>query len=242
MKFLSFSLLLIIISCSNGQVREVDADAPYRTSGLEKFFLPELPAWANNSASGQCFKKHSFQYLDFSKLGSTYNLKYTELIELQAQYNERLEDYFRSTTQRFLKPVEEAAFFSNTLENVRGGVKHFKLPEEIKDVEVIWLDRYIALNQVNEIKKMNEVGRFDQRLPVLFSSCLSKQDLNQWLVENNLDQVGFYTISAEWLTPYGSNLEMKAGLQIEIKKLMNENIKVRFITPNQILLPTEIVL
>jgi hypothetical protein len=241
MKFLSFSLLLILISCSNGEVRQQVTDSPYRTSGVEQFFLPELPKWANTSPSGQCFKKHSFQYLDFNKLAGVYQLNYPELVELQAQYNERLESYFRSTALRFVKPVEEAAFFSNTLENVRGGVKHFTLPQ-VPAVDVIWLDRYIALNLVAELKKMNETGKFDERLPILFSSCLSKQDLNQWLIENNLDQVGFYTLTAEWLSPYGQDLSMKTGLHIEIKKLLNENVKVKFISPSEILLPSEIVL
>ncbi len=241
MKFLNFSLLLILISCSNGEIRQEVTDTPYRTSGLEQFFLPELPTWANTSASGQCFKKHSYQYLDFNKLAGVYQLKYAELVELQAQYNERLESYFRSTAVRFLKPVEEAAFFSNTLENVRGGVKHFKLPP-VNAVDVIWLDRYIALNLVSEIKKMNEMGKFDERLPILFSSCLSKQDLNQWLIENNLDQVGFHTLTAEWLSPYGSDLTMKTGLHLEIKRMLNENVKVKFISPSEVQLPSEIVL
>lgn len=242
MRFLSSFLLLVLISCSQGQLRKDIDETPYRTSGLEQYFLPELPAWANNSASGQCFKKHSFQYFEFTKLAQTYDLKYPELIEFQAQYNERLETYFRSTAMRFLKPVEEAAFFSNTLENVRGGVKSFKLPSLAKKVDIIWLDRYIALNQVNELKKMNELGRFDERLPILFSSCLSKQDLNQWLIENNLDQIGFYTLTAEWLTPYGADLKLRPGLQLEIKKLLEPNVDVRFVSPNEILLPTEIVL
>lgn len=242
MRFLSSFLLLVLTSCTQGQLRQGTDQAPYRTSGLEKYFLPELPKWANNSASGQCFKKHSFQYLDFTKLGQTYDLKYADLIELQAQYNERLESYFRSTALRFVKPVEEAAFFSNTLENVRGGVRAFKLPAMASKVDIIWVDRYMALNQVNELKKMNELGRFDERVPVLFSSCLSKQDLNQWLIENNLDQVGFYTLSAEWLTPFGSDLELKPGLHLEIKKLLTPNVDVRFVSPNEILLPTEIVL
>jgi hypothetical protein len=242
MKYLNFFLLLALISCSSQEIREVSEDAPYRTSGLEQFFLPELPTWANNSASGQCFKKHSFQYLDFSKLGSVYQLKYPELIELQAQYNERLESYFRSTALRFVKPVEEAAFFSNTLENVRGGVKQFKIPPMANEVDIIWLDRYISSGLTADLKKMNELGRFDSRPAILFTSCLSKQDLNQWLIENNLDQVGFFSLTAEWLSPYGQNLEMKPGLHLEVKKLLNENVKVKFISPNEILLPTEIVL
>lgn len=242
MKYLSFSLLLILISCSQSEIRKDISDTPYRTSGIEQYFLAELPAWANHSASGQCFKKHSFQYLDFNKLGGVYQLKYPELIELQAQYNDRLESYFRSTAVRFIKPVEEAAFFSNTLENVRGGVKTFKLPLMADKVDVIWVDRYIALKQVSEIKKMQQMGRFDERLPILFSSCLSRQDLNQWLIENNLDQIGFYSLTAEWLSPYSSGLEMKPGLHLEIKKLMGANVQVRFVSPGEILLPTEIVL
>lgn len=243
MKFLSFSLLLALISCTGPQVvRQNVDDAPYRTSGLEQFFLPELPTWANTSASGQCFKKHNFQYLDFNKLASTYQLKYSELVELQAQYNERLESYFRSTAVRFVKPVEEAAFFSNTLEQVRGGVKHFKIPNGVREVEVIWLDGYIASNKVEQIKQMAQTSRFDERLPVIFSSCLSKQDLNQWLVENDLDQVGFHSLTAEWLNPYSSDLSMKPGLRVEIKKLMGDNVKVKFLIPNEIILPTEIVL
>lgn len=242
MKYLNCFLLLILISCSQGEVRTDPTDSAYRTSGLEQFFLPELPQWANTSASGQCFKKHSFQYMDFKKLGSTYDMKYPELVELQAQYNDRLESYFRSTAARFVKPVEEAAFFSNTLENVRGGVKTFKLPPAGNKIDIIWLDRYVALNQVDQLKKMNQMGRFDERVPVLFTSCMSRQDLNQWLNENNLDEVGFFTLSAEWLSPYGSDLQMKPGLQLEVKKLMGDKVDVRFVTPAEILLPTEIVL
>ena len=242
MKYLNFFLLLGLISCSNGVVREINPDQPYRTSGLEQFFLPELPTWANASASGQCFKKHSFNYLDFSKLASTYELNYQQLIELQAQYNERIESYFRSTAVRFLKPVEEAAFFSNTLEQVRGGVRHFKIPDAAKNVDIIWLDSFIYNNRVDELKKMATSGRFDERLPVIFTSCFSRQDLNQWLIENNLDQEGFYSLSAEWLNPYGSDLKLSPGLRLEIRKLINPDVNVKFISPKEILLPTEIIL
>jgi hypothetical protein len=242
MKFLSFFLLLSLISCSQGALRKEVQDTAYRTSGVEQYFLPELPSWANTSASGQCFKKHSFYYLDFSKLAGAYQLTYAQLIELQAQYNDRLESYFRSTALRFVKPIEEAAFFSNTLENVRGGVKTFKLPAVANKVDIIWLDRFMSLNQVNELKKMNELGRFDERVPVLFTSCLSRQDLNRWLIENNLDSVGFFSLTAEWLSPYGSDLTLKTGLQLEIKKLIGAPVDIRFISPGEILLPTEIIL
>lgn len=242
MRYLNFFLLLILISCSTPVPRQDLDDSAYRTSGLEQFFMPELPRWANNSASGQCFKKHNFQYLDFPKLAKSYEMNYPQLIELQAQYNERLEAYFRSTTVRFVKPVEEAAFFSNTLEQVRGGVKHFKIPDAVKEVEVVWLDGFIAADKVAELKKITQTSRWDEKLPVLFSACMARQDLNQWLIEQDLDQVGFYSLTAEWLNPYGSDMQLKSGLHLEIKKLLKEQVRIKYLGPAEILLPTEIKL
>lgn len=241
MRFLVFSVLLTLISCGSGEVKRNIEETSYRTSGVEQFFLPELPGWANSSPSGRCFKTSSFHYMDFSKLSQTYQLTYPEMIELQAQYNDRLESYFRSTTVRFLKPVEEASFFANTLEQVRGGVRQFKLPD-VNEVDVVWLDGYIADNKVAELKAMAMAGKFDERLPIIFSGCLSKQALSNWLSEQNLDQVGFYLLSAEWLNPYSSQLSLKPRLRIELKKLVNRDIKINVIHPiSSDLFPTEII-
>lgn len=241
MKFSLCLVLLALISCGGGEVKRNIEETTYRTSGVEQFFLPELPAWANSSPSGRCFKSSSFHYMDFSKLSANYQLSYPEMVELQAQYNDRLESYFRSTAVRFLKPVEEASFFANTLEQVRGGARQFRIPM-VKEVDVVWLDGYIADNKVEDLKAMAKAGKFDQRLPIIFSACLSKQALSNWLSEQNLDQVGFYLLSAEWLNPYGSNLELKPRLRVEIKKLMNQDIKVNVIHPvASDLFPTEII-
>jgi hypothetical protein len=242
MRFLNYLVLLALISCSGAEIKQDLSESPYQTSGIEQFFLPELPTWANFSASGACFKKRSFQYLDMPKVNASYGLNYADLIELQAQYNERLENYFRSTSMRFVKPVEEAAFFSNTLENVRAGVKGLKLPASVTKVDVIWLDRYIALNLVDQIKRMSQTGRFDERAPILFSACMSKQDLQQWLVEKGFDQVGFYSITGEWLSPFATDLTSRPSLHLELKKILNPQIEVRLISPEEIPLPTEIVL
>lgn len=240
MKFLNCLVLLLIISCSNGEVRKNVDDVSYQTSGIEQFFLTEIPAWANASGSGQCFKSASFTYLDYPKLAKSYQLSYQEMAELQAQYNDRLESYFRSTSVRFLKPMEQSSFFSNTLEQVRSGTRHLKLPE-VKEVDVIWLDGFVQKGKVEELKAMANKGSFDQRLPIIYSSCLSRQAINQWLSEHNLEQVGFYVLTGEWLSPYGSDLALKPGLRLELKQLMNKDIKIKIISPDSHLLPTELV-
>jgi hypothetical protein len=242
MKFLNCLALLVITllsltSCSSGNSLQTIDDNSYRSSGVEQYFLPEVPNWANYSQSGKCFKNSSFHYLDFSRLGASYKLSYVEMIELQAQFNSKLEEYFRSSAQRFLKPVEEASFFSNTLEQVRGGIRQFKVPQ-VNEVEIVWLEGLVHNDDTSGIKKLAKLGRFDSKLPILFSTCHSKQSLAQWIAEHDLDQVGFYPLSAEYLSPYSSENKLEAGLRVEIKKLFNSGVKLSYL-PEQ--LPIEIV-
>ena len=226
MKFLNCLALLTLISCAGSELKQnIDSSASYRTSGAEQFFLPELPKWANFSSEGRCFKANSFTYLNFQKIKEAYQISYLEMIELQAQYNERLENYFRSTAVRFVKPMEEASFFSNTLEQVKGGVRSLKLPP-VLEVEVIWLESFTAA----EIKKIVRSEKFNQKLPILFSSCHSKQSLSQWIAQEQLEDVGLHTLTAEWLSPYTSQATPKAGLSLELRELFGKNIKVTIIS------------
>ncbi|HXH29876.1 MAG TPA: hypothetical protein VNJ01_03620 [Bacteriovoracaceae bacterium] len=241
MKYLNFLALLILLGCSTGEVRKDLDDGAYRTSGVEQFFLAELPAWANFSAASQCVKGSSFQYLNFPKLASAYQLNYLQLIELQAQYNERLEDYFRSTSKRFLKPVEESAFFSNTLEQVRGGIRSLKIPS-VREVDVVWVDDVIFAKKIAEFKSKVRAGRYDRNPTILFSSCFTKQGLVQWMVENDLEEAGFFSLSAEWLSPFGSDLTPRPALSIEIKKILSKDIKVNLEKPYQLAQPPELIL
>jgi hypothetical protein len=238
MRYLSYLVLLTLISCGSGEIKkDMDSSVGYRTSGVEQFLLAELPQWANASASGQCFKTSSFHYLNFLKLKEAYQLNYTQMIELQAQYNDRLEAYFRSAAVRFLKPMEEASFFSNTLEHVRGGVRSLKLPA-VKEVEVIWFESFTT----DELKKMMTSDRFNETPAILFSSCRSKQSLNQWVIEQQLEDLGLYLLSAEWLSPYSAQSEMTPGLHLELAELLGHNMKITILksenrTTTELILP-----
>lgn len=239
LKYLSFLALLAVISCSSDGLRQVE-EAPYRTSGIEQYFLPELPNWANFSQAGNCIKSNSIQYLDFSKLKSSYQLSYQQMIELQAQYNIRREDYFRTTALKFLKPVEEATFFSNALEQVKSGLRHFKLPN-VQEVDVIWLEGILKVDTLSNLIKFSRSEEFNQRPVILFSSCLSSQRLTQWVEENELDSAEFYLLSSEWLSPYGSDFILKPGLKLELNMFLGEGIKISIKGPKEWPEPIELI-
>lgn len=241
MRFLSFLVLLILSSgCATDQRTANVTDGAYRTSGVEQFFLAELPDWGNFSAAGKCYKSRSFQYFDFAKLGQSYQLSYREQVELQAQYNARLEEYFRSTAKNFLKPMEESSFFSNTMEQVKGGVRHFKLPR-VKEIDLIWLEGFSQAGQEAQLIKRAREGKFEERLPVIFSSCLSRLALQQWISDHNLDGVGFYTLSAEWLSSFDPQSTARPGLYLDLKQLLGPEIKINFTAPAQYPLNHELI-
>ncbi len=242
MKYLNFLVLFTLLSCGGTELkREIDGPQSYQSSGTEQFFLAELPDWANLSSSGHCYKSRSFAYLDFKKVADSYQLSYSEMIELQAQYNARVEKYYRSTAVKFLKPIEQASFFSNTLEQVRGGIRSFKLPR-VDAVDLIWVDSFITENKVSEIKSMVQKGHFNQRLPVLFSACLSRESLDQWVVANNFEEAGFYLIGAEYLSPFNSEIAPVPGLRIEVSKFIDPAIKTNVISSNPAMKMSELVL
>lgn len=235
--FLSSFLLLNLISCgSTNNIETRDRavlDQPYRSSGVEQYFLAELPGWANTSEAGACFKSNSFQYLDFAKINANYQLSYVQILEFQAQYNKRREDYFRSTAYRFLKPVEEASFFNNTLQEVKGGVRLLQLPQ-VPIVDLIWLESFLQEEKGLEIlTQMNANGRFDDRPVIIFSSCLSYMRLNQWLMESGFENAGFNILSAEWLTPYSGDFVLKPNLKVELNQILGPRAVINVISPNK---------
>ncbi len=229
MKYLNCLVLLALISCGSGEVKkDYDPSQPYTTSGTEQFFLPELPTWANFSASGNCFKKSSIQYLNFSKLRESYQLDYAQMLELQAQYNERLENYYQSTAVKFLRPVEQASFFSNTLEQVRSGLKGLKIPK-VKEVTVLWFEAHT----VDELKKMASTSVFDENYFILLSSCQTKQSLTQILMQANLDGVGFGLVTSEWLAPFDRDFNKSPGLKIFLQDLLGAEMKINFLNTHK---------
>jgi hypothetical protein len=226
MKYFFYFLLLILISCGSQPIKQQNSDLIYQSSGTEQFFLPELPTWANFSQEGQCYRSSSNRYLDFKKIHQVYQLSYLEMVELQAQFNDVLEKYFRSAAVRFLKPVEEASMFTNTLEKVRGEVRLLKIPASVKKVDIIWLESF----EIGVLQKMAQDGKFDEGLPILFSSCHNRQSLYQWITANGLDQVGFYLLPSEYLTPFNDSNELKGRLSVELSKILNSGIKINLVS------------
>ena len=204
MKLVYCSLLLLLIcSCSSGpSYTSPTAElSTYRTNGIEQFFLPESPRWMNRSTTAQCFRNVSVRFLDQAKLKEVHQLTYPQSIELQVQLNQKLEEYYKNTSQKFLRPVEEATLFANTLEQVKSGVKALNLPN-VSQIELIWIDDYIQNNKEADFIRWANSSQFTENLPVLVSLCKTSTELKKWAQDRNVDSIGLYYAGFEWMSPF----------------------------------------
>ncbi len=227
MKLTLYFLLLVLTSaCSTGPDYKTPPELTiYRGNGIEQFFLPELPKWINRSSTGQCFRQFSVKYIDQSKIKLIHQLSYPESIELQVQLNQKLEEYFRNTTAKFLRPVEEAALFANTLEQVKAGVKALQLPA-VSQIELIWIDDYIQKNKEADFINWANSSQFTENLPVLVSLCKTSTELKKWAQDRNVDSVGLYYAGFEWMSPFDKEQEL-APLE---RNYLNDFGQIKIIT------------
>ncbi|MCR9204810.1 MAG: hypothetical protein NXH75_09545, partial [Halobacteriovoraceae bacterium] len=57
------------------------------SSGVVRYFLPEIPYWANFSESAECRRNESIKYLDLKMVRGSLSLSYEEAIQLQLMLN-----------------------------------------------------------------------------------------------------------------------------------------------------------
>jgi len=219
-RFLNYLVLILTISCGNAELKQ-HPDESYYSSGIEQFFLAELPLWANFSVLGQCEKSSSIQYLNFSKLKINYELSYPEMVELQAQFNFKRESYFSHASQKFLKPVEEVSFFTNSLEQVKGGIKLLKLPKT-SHVNIIWLENFLKNHKMEELGPILEGDQFLEYPTILFSSCMTRWKMEEFLKEKKVYPEDVHFVGADWLTPYDLTSELGPGLFVNLSKVIGE--------------------
>jgi len=214
---------MTLVGCSSSPEKKEVSEA-YYSSGVEKFFLPEIPTWANFSTYGHCYKSDSILYLDFSKIKVEHGLNYKQMIELQALYHHKRMNYFEEVDKKFLKPVEELAFFANSLEQVKakdGLIKSY----DSKKINIIWLESFLKNHEVNQLTSLIEEDRFIEFPTILFSSCRSRTNLENFLDSYDVDHESLILLGPEMLTSFNAEGEKKPALEVNLNQLFGDDTK-----------------
>lgn len=231
---MNFWILLsfILVSCSTPgpeMVEEERLEGIYRSSGIEQFFLVDLPHWANFSKAGQCHRQNNIRYLHFENLNKSYNLNYTQIIHLQHMFNRKLYAYKASASSNEIPFKDESFVFYNVYQQVLGASYDFT-PPKFKKVSVVWVDPF--LKDQKKLKKIINSERVLEGHPVLLSHCLTSYQLEELAQKLEVDKLGVKFISADMLSIYNNELSKDYDFALNLNEIL-KNKEIKFFSSKQ---------
>ena len=238
MKF-CFILILVLTfftSCSNistpgMQPRTVEDY--YVSTGVEKYFLTDLPSWANFNQKAGCYHKSSIRYFDIEALMKSYGLTYSMAIQVQGSFNEEFSHFKKLDRQQPTTLKEEELLFYKVSEKISSKLVFFD-PPTFNRVNLIWLDE--ALGNPKKEKKLKNFlksSTMDTGVPVLVSFCLTKDE-----VEDLYPDLNSKMITAELFSVYDSKGIKSPGFKFVLDQFFKPEQKLNFYSQEKIV-PTD---
>lgn len=231
-----FLILFIFISaCTSRQnYQKKNLEGIYQGAGVETYFLPSLPEWANYDRVAQCRREKRFQYFDFEKIQKSLALDYFKFIQLQLAYNIKLES-FRGQSSNNLAPKDESYLFYNMKEKVEGGAYEFYTPD-FNRLHLVWIDPLISDKRSrqlgkNRLRNLLNQKKFNMGFPIIVSLCLSFGAMEKYLTTAGLDDRGIRIISAEMFSPFSREGQLTAHMQLDIRSLLGSDKAIYLYSP-----------
>ncbi len=221
-------LLFILTSCTSSQDRtfkRVNVDQFYRESGVVRYFIPNLPSWANVSIENGCKRGKSITYLHIKNVMNSFSLSYMESIQLQLQYNMEKEQASNFKSSPLSVQDEEKLFFKS-LDIIRAKNFPFKIPK-FNRVNFVNVDDFLSGKEKALRNLMNSSVMFEGR-PVLFSQCLRREELVKRLTKEKVNISGARLFSYELLSPFLNN-GVNTGLEgIDFSQIFQKKQRIYF--------------
>ncbi len=230
------SILFLISSCSS-QLKTRDASQFYSGMGLEKYFLSEIPAWANFSSQGSCFRTKNLQYLDIGALMKSFNLSFADALQIQGTFNEEYLVLKKDPNARITFKDLEIIYFKAS-QKVSGKIKFFEAPD-FKTIHLISVDEILSdksQTKLNKLKKFLQSDIHNDGYPILVSACLTKSEIEEKFPGQSLK-----ILSAELYSNFNERGETVPGLNLNLPALFKSQQKIIFYSQQETLPSNEIL-
>lgn len=213
--------LVLLSACSSGS-KPRDVGQYYTSTGVEKYFLSDLPAWANYSVSAGCYRTSGIRYFDIDALMKSYSLSYDAATQIQATFNEEYLTLKKQPGITIGLKEEEIIFFKAS-DKVNSKINFFEAPT-FKQVHLIWLDEALkGKKQEDKLRSFLQSSVHDSGFPVLISACLTKSE-----IEAKFPSVALKAISAEMFSIYDTNGVKQPSIHIELDSFFKPEQKLIF--------------
>jgi len=228
-------MLFFMVSCSKAPkhgLHRRKVSEYYVNSGFVQYLLPELPAWANFSTSGNCRRSRSTRYLDFEKLAKSYNLTYAQNVQFQYMFNKEFYLLSKNHKLDFLLFKDEEKLFYQVADKIQTGINAFRVPRYHR-VHLIWIDPALGSeDEKNKLKALLNSKIMDRGHPVFVSLCLGAAELVAFMTEMKLKSRDIRLLPMELFSPYDTNGVKRAIIGLDFSQLLGEKKEIIFFLPN----------
>ncbi|MBF0297921.1 MAG: hypothetical protein HQK51_04335 [Oligoflexia bacterium] len=201
----------------------------YLRSGIQEYYLPGLPDWANFSSAGQCRRKHSTYYFDLKKISQSFNFDYKQSVQFQLSFNKYLADYHTKFSMKKLNIKDEEIVFYTTKDHITYGNLPFKIPS-YKRVNLIWIDE--TINNSTKLKSLTKLMNSDEigsGHPVFISLCLFNDEVDSFISGKEFKDTDIRIISHELFSIYNEKFEMLNHFYLNFDLLFNKQEQQLFL-------------
>lgn len=221
--FLILIFTCCLTSCSSGQLKPRTVEDFYASTGVEKYFLTEIPAWSNFDLKGACFRSSGIRYFNIDALMKSYALSYAQALQLQASFNEEYATYKKSSQSPVPTLKEEELLFYKVSEKISSKIPFFD-PPAFKRIHLVWLDEVLAdPKKEKKLRAFLNSSTMDSGVPVLVSFCLTRQDIETKFTDLNLKM-----ITAELFSIYEASGKSTPGFKVDLSQFFKPDQQLYF--------------
>lgn len=218
--------VLIIFGCANNvnsTLQSRTVEEYYTSTGVDKYFLTDLPRWANFDQKAGCYRNSIIRYFDLDALMRSYNLSYNQALQVQASFNEEFTQLKKANKKPSITIKEEEILFYKMNEKVSSKILFFD-PPIFKRINLVWLDEVVddAIKE-KKLKDFLNSSTMDSGVPVVVSFCLTKNE-----IEKKYPDLTAKMISAELFSVYDSQGKRTPGFKIDLDQFFTPAQKLYF--------------
>ncbi len=220
----AFMTVLFIFGCANNKnMKSRTVEDYYASTGVEKYFLADIPSWANFDQKAGCFRNTGIRYFNIEALMKSYALTYNQALQLQGTFNEELLQIKILDKAHIQTLKEEELLFYKSSEKVANKIIFFD-PPNFKRINFVWLDEVLGdEKKEKKLKSFLNSPTMDLGVPVLVSFCMTRDE-----VEKKFPDINTKMITAELFSIYDSKGKTTPGFKFELDQFFTPDQKLYF--------------
>lgn len=218
--------LLLLSSCADVAVQGMKprtVEDYYTPTGVEKYFLTDIPTWANFDQLAKCYRTSNIRYFDIDAIMKSYGLSYNKALQVQASFNEEYAEFKARDVNHVMTLKDEESLFHKVSEKVSSKIIFFD-PPTFKRINLVWLDEILGdSKKEKKLKIFLNSKVMDEGTPVLISLCLTRSE-----VEKRFPEINTKMITAELFSVFDSTGNKTPGFKIELDQFFSSTQKIYF--------------